>query len=325
MTRYGDTARRVIAHEADALRQLEAAIDTRFDEAVAKIIAIKGRVIVTGIGKSGHIAHKIAATLASTGTPAQFVHPAEASHGDLGMITTEDIVLAISNSGEAPELANLLVYTRRFGIPLIGMTSRPGSALAKHSDLVLQLPQVTEACATGVVPTSSTTVTLAFGDALAVALMEHRDFTAEHFRAFHPGGKLGAQLSLVADLMHKADALPLVSPDTPMADVLIVISQKSFGIAGVIDASGLLAGIITDGDLRRHMSEGLLNLAASDVMTTSPKTIGAEALAQEAVSIMNGRNGERPVTCLFVTEPVPEGEKPLGLIHIHDCLRVGLG
>ncbi len=318
MSDYAAIAREVIATEGVALQQLHDAIDARFDAAVAQLLAIKGRVIVTGIGKSGHIAHKIAATLASTGTPAQFVHPAEASHGDLGMITADDLVLAISNSGEAPELANLIAFARRFGIPLIGMTSRPDSALAQQSDLVLQLPRVTEACGTGVVPTSSTIVTLAMGDALAVALMKHRDFTAEHFRQFHPGGKLGAQLSLVRDLMHTGSDLPLVPVNMAMSEALIVMTEKNFGVAGVIDADGNLAGIITDGDLRRHMHEGLLGLTAREVMTTSPKTIGPDALAVEAVRVMNARK----ITCLFVLDG--DATQPLGLIRIHDCVRVGL-
>ncbi|MEO9515958.1 MAG: KpsF/GutQ family sugar-phosphate isomerase [Paracoccaceae bacterium] len=321
MSSYSDKARQVIALEARALELLKNAIDERFDAAVAKIIETSGRVIVTGIGKSGHIAHKIAATLASTGTPAQFVHPAEASHGDLGMITPNDLVLAISNSGEAPELANLIAFTRRFGIPLIGMTSRPQSALATQSDMILQLPRVEEACGTGVVPTSSTIVTLAMGDAVAVALMQHREFTAERFRDFHPGGKLGAQLSRVTDLMHYGSDLPLVGRSTAMSEALIVISEKGFGVAGVVDDDGILVGIITDGDLRRHMSADLLSLTASDVMTTSPKTIGPDALAQEAVRVMN--TDQPKVMCLFVTD---EGQaRPLGLIHIHDCLRAGLG
>ena len=321
MSSYSDKARQVIALEAQALELLKSAIDERFDAAVAKIIETSGRVIVTGIGKSGHIAHKIAATLASTGTPAQFVHPAEASHGDLGMITPNDLVLAISNSGEAPELANLISFTRRFGIPLIGMTSRPESALATQSDMILQLPRVEEACGTGVVPTSSTIVTLAMGDAVAVALMQHREFTAERFRDFHPGGKLGAQLSRVTDLMHRGSDLPLVGRSTAMSDALIVISEKGFGVAGVVDDDGVLVGIITDGDLRRHMSADLLSLTASDVMTTSPKTIGPDALAQEAVRVMN--TDQPKVMCLFVIDE--DQSAPLGLIHIHDCLRAGLG
>ncbi|MEM6309804.1 MAG: KpsF/GutQ family sugar-phosphate isomerase [Pseudomonadota bacterium] len=315
MTDFQQTAQRVILAEAKALEILSDQLDAGFDSAVSKIIGTEGRVVVTGIGKSGHIARKIAATLASTGTPAQFVHPAEASHGDLGMITKYDLVLAISNSGEAPELANLISFARRFGIPLIGMTSRLDSALAKQSDIVLSLPSIGEACGTGVVPTSSTTMTLALGDALAVALMEHRSFTSEHFRQFHPGGKLGAQLSLVGDLMHKGSALPLVSQDTAMSEALIEISQKGFGVVGVTDADGSLMGIITDGDLRRHM-DGLLSLHAVDTMTRNPSTITQGALAEEAMKVMN----DRKITCLFVTE----GQKPEGLLHIHDCLRIGL-
>ena len=318
-TPFVDTGRRVIAIEMQALSQLHDALDDNFARAVDQLLKTTGRVIVTGIGKSGHIAHKIAATLASTGTPAQFVHPAEASHGDLGMVTSHDAVIAISNSGEAPELADLIAYTRRFAIPLIGITSRPESALGKQCDIIVTLPRAEEACGTGIVPTSSTTMTLAVGDALAVALMEHRAFTAEDFRGFHPGGKLGAQLSRVADLMHSGDALPLVSEDTGMGDALIEISQKSFGVVGVTDASGALVGIITDGDLRRHL-DGLMSLTARDVMTAAPTTIGPDALAEQAVGMMNSRK----ITCLFVTDQKP-APTPLGLLHIHDCLRVGLG
>ena len=321
MSQYQETARRVISAEADALGTLCATLDDRFDAAVANILDTKGRVIVTGIGKSGHIAKKIAATLASTGTPAQFVHPAEASHGDLGMITRADTVLAISNSGEAPELANLLAYAGRFGIPVIGMTSRPESALAQHSHIVLLLPQTGEACGTGIVPTSSTTMTLALGDALAVALMEHRAFTPEHFREFHPGGKLGARLSRVRDLMHIGDALPLVNSSTPMSDTLIEISQKGFGVAGVCNKDGTLAGIITDGDLRRNM-DGLLTHNSGDVMTANPRTIGPESLAEEAVALMTLSTPK--ITCLCVVDPDGPAT-PIGLLHIHDCLRVGLG
>lgn len=318
-TPFLDTARRVIRTEADALNTLADSLDARFRDAIDLMKACKGRVIVSGIGKSGHIANKIAATLASTGTPAQFVHPAEASHGDLGMITADDVVLAISNSGEAPELANLLVYSRRFSIPLIGLTSREESALGRQSDIVLLLPQLGEACGTGVVPTSSTTMTLAMGDALAVALMENRDFTAEHFRKFHPGGKLGALLSRVSDLMHTGAAMPLVNVDAPMAEALKQISAKGFGVTGVTDAQGLLAGIITNGDISRHM-ETLSTALARDVMTPAPVTIGPDALAEKAVGIMNTRK----ITCLLVV--APDGPAvPVGLLHIHDCLRVGLG
>ncbi|EDZ46730.1 arabinose 5-phosphate isomerase [Rhodobacterales bacterium Y4I] len=313
------TARQVITDEAQALNALAEGLDERFAEAVQLILQAKGRIIVSGIGKSGHIGHKIAATLASTGTPAYFVHPAEASHGDLGMLSEGDVVLAISNSGEAPELANLLAFTRRFSIPLIGLSSKMDSTLMKQADVHLQIPSLGEACGFGMVPSISTTLTLAMGDALAIALMKHRDFRPENFRDFHPGGKLGAQLSKVRDLMHAGDALPLVSGDTPMADALIEISQKGFGVAGVAAADGSLAGIITDGDLRRHM-DGLLNKTAAEVMTAGPATIAPGAMAQEAVAVMN----QRKITCLFVVDP-DNGQKAEGLLHIHDCLRAGLG
>ncbi|KIC20613.1 KpsF/GutQ family sugar-phosphate isomerase [Leisingera sp. ANG-Vp] len=313
------TARQVITDEARALDVLAGSLDERFAEAVQLILEAKGRIIVSGIGKSGHIGHKIAATLASTGTPAYFVHPAEASHGDLGMLSKGDVVLAISNSGEAPELANLLVFTRRFGIPLIGLSSKMESTLMKQADVHLQIPSMGEACGFGMVPSISTTLTLAMGDALAIALMKHRDFRPENFRDFHPGGKLGAQLSKVRDLMHAGDALPLVAADTAMPDALIEISQKGFGVAGVAAEDGSLAGIITDGDLRRHM-DGLLGKTAAEVMTASPATIAPGAMAEEAVAVMN----QRKITCLFVVDP-DNGRKAEGLLHIHDCLRAGLG
>ena len=318
-TPFLDTARRVIRTEAEALVQLADSLDDRFRQAIDMLVATRGRVIVTGIGKSGHIAKKIAATLASTGTPAQFVHPAEASHGDLGMITSDDVVLAISNSGEAPELANLISYSRRFSIPLIGITSRAESSLGTQCDVILQLPQLSEACGTGVVPSTSTTMTLAMGDAVAIALMENRAFTAEHFREFHPGGKLGARLNRVAALMHTGDALPLVQADAPMSEALMALSSKSFGVVIVADTDGTLQGIITSGDLGRHL-DGLLSKTARDVMTSNPVTIAPNALAEKAVGIMNGRK----ITCLVVVEP-DGSNTPTGLLHIHDCLRVGLG
>lgn len=318
-TPFLDTAARVIRAEAAALNTLADGLDARFRDAIDLMRACTGRVIVTGIGKSGHIANKIAATLASTGTPAQFVHPAEASHGDLGMITDGDVVLAISNSGEAPELANLIIYSRRFSIPLIGLTSRADSALGRQSDVILQLPQLGEACGTGVVPTTSTTMTLAMGDALAVALMENRAFTAENFRKFHPGGKLGALLSRVSDLMHTGQAMPMVQADAPMSEVLQQISQKGFGVTGVADTDGALAGIVTNGDLSRHM-ETLSGMSARDVMTAQPVTITPDALAEKAVGIMN----DRKITCLMVVD-ADDATRPVGLLHIHDCLRVGLG
>lgn len=317
-THFIDTARRVIRLEAEALNMLADGLDSTFRNGIDLLMNASGRVIVTGIGKSGHIARKIAATLASTGTPAQFVHPAEASHGDLGMITQHDVVLAISNSGEAPELANMVAFSRRFNIPLLGITKNPESSLGTQCDVVLTLPDLGEACGTGVVPTTSTTMTLAMGDALAVALMENRAFTAEHFRNFHPGGKLGAQLARVSDLMHSGIQMPLVSLETPMTEALIEISQKSLGVVGVTALDGTLAGIITDGDLRRHM-DGLLSLMAQDVMTASPATVQPEALAVEAVALMN----DRKITCVFAVKSDVQAA-PCGILHIHDCLRVGL-
>jgi len=320
MTRsFQDIARQVIRTEAHALNQLESGLNSDFDHAVELLLAAKGRVIVSGMGKSGHIARKIAATFASTGTPAHFVHPAEASHGDLGMMAQGDVALVLSNSGETPELADLVAYSRRFAIPLIGVAAHADSTLLTQADVALVLPQAEEACGKGIVPTSSTTMTLALGDALAVALMEHRDFTPEHFRDFHPGGKLGARLSKTRDLMHKGDALPLVREAAPMSDTLIEISQKGFGVAGVTAVDGSLKGIITDGDLRRKM-DGLLALSAAEVMTTNPTTIHPDALAEEAVAIMN----QRKITCLFVVDPDGPAQVQ-GLLHIHDCLRAGLG
>lgn len=312
-TDYSDIARRVIGIEVAGLEALAASLDGEFSRAVAMILKTEGRVIVSGMGKSGHIGRKIAATLASTGTPAHFVHPAEASHGDLGMVTRHDLALVLSNSGETPELADLIAHTRRFQIPLIGVASRPDSTLLRQSDLALVLPKAEEACGTGVVPTTSTTMTLALGDALAVALMEHREFTAEHFRTFHPGGKLGARLSKVSDLMHRD--MPLVAEDTPMPDALLMMSQKGFGVVGVTDEAGRLTGIVTDGDLRRHM-QGLLEHKVSEVMTANPRTIAPEQLAEAAVAQMN----ERKITALFVVED----EKPVGFLQIHDCLRAGI-
>ena len=310
------TGRRVIAREAEALTTLGASLGDSFGAAVRLILSAEGRVIVSGMGKSGHIARKMAATFASTGTPAHFVHPAEASHGDLGMVTKGDVALVMSNSGETPELADIIAHTRRFGIPMIGITGKADSTLARQAEVVLLLPSVPEACDTGIVPTTSTTMTLALGDALAVALMEHRRFTPEHFRMFHPGGKLGAKLLKVRDLMH-AD-LPLINHDAPMGEALLEISAKGYGVVGVTDAEGYLQGIITDGDLRRHM-DGLLSLTAGDVMTRGPRTVAPDALAETAVALMN----DRKITCLFVVDPARPGQA-LGIVHIHDCLRAGV-
>ncbi|MCF1708283.1 KpsF/GutQ family sugar-phosphate isomerase [Tabrizicola sp. J26] len=311
-----DTARRVIDREAEALALLSASLDGAFDQAVRLILDSTGRVIVSGMGKSGHVGRKIAATFASTGTPAQFVHPAEASHGDLGMVMRGDVLLMLSNSGETPELADMIAHSRRFGIPLIGVASRQDSTLIRQCDVALILPAAPEACDTGIVPTTSTTMTLALGDALAIALMEHRQFTPEQFRVFHPGGRLGARLMRVRDLMH--DGMPLVLEQAPMSEVLLEISRKGFGVVGVTDADGYLAGVVTDGDLRRHM-DGLLSRTAAEVMTPNPRTIGPDALAEKAVAVMN----ERKITCLFVVDP--EGSrKAVGILHIHDCLRAGV-
>ncbi|MGB0798677.1 MAG: KpsF/GutQ family sugar-phosphate isomerase [Planktomarina sp.] len=314
--KFLETARRVVRTEAAALGTLANALGDPIVEAVDLILNATGRVIVSGMGKSGHIARKIAATLASTGTPAHFVHPAEASHGDLGMMTKGDVVLVLSNSGETPELADLIAHTRRFAIPMIAIAAKADSTLMRQSDVQLLLPAVEEACGTGVVPTTSTTMTLALGDALAVALMEHRQFTSAHFRDFHPGGKLGARLSNVRDLMHPYAELPIVRPNSPMSETLLEISQKGFGVAGVVGNEGDLIGIVTDGDLRRHMS-GLLEKSTQDVMTTNPQTVGPTALAEQALAIMQNRK----ITCLFVADA--DG-KAVGLLHIHDCLRAGL-
>jgi arabinose-5-phosphate isomerase len=307
------TGRRVIRREAEALEILGAALGESFSAAVALLMAAKGRVIVSGMGKSGHIARKIAATFASTGTPAHFVHPAEASHGDLGMVAEGDVLIVLSNSGETPELADILAHAKRFRIPLIGVAGRAGSTLLRQADVAILLPQVPEACETGIVPTTSTTMTLALGDALAIALMEHRAFTPDHFRLFHPGGKLGARLLRVRDLMH--DNPPLVPDTLPMGEALLEITRRGFGVVGVTDAHGTLSGIITDGDLRRHL-ERLMSHTAGEVMTPNPRTIGPEALAGEALAVMNSAK----ITCLLVSD----GPQAIGVLHIHDCLRAGV-
>ncbi|MCY4462694.1 MAG: KpsF/GutQ family sugar-phosphate isomerase [Albidovulum sp.] len=316
--KFLDTGRRVVEIEAEALARLADSLGDSFLEAADILIRTKGRVIVSGMGKSGHIARKIAATFASTGTPAHFVHPAEASHGDLGMIARGDSVLLLSSSGETPELADMIAYTRRFSIPLVGVAQNPESALLKISDAAIALPSAREACESDMVPTTSATLALAVGDALAVAIMEHRNFTPELFREFHPGGSLGAKLSKVRDLMHGTDMLPLVGEDTPMPETLLEITGKGFGIAGVVSPAGRLAGVITDGDLRRNMT-GLLELRAAEVMTLDPLTIAPDALAQEALALMN----ERKITCLFAVEPASDGIAS-GILHIHDCLRAGI-
>ncbi|GFE64584.1 KpsF/GutQ family sugar-phosphate isomerase [Litoreibacter roseus] len=312
--------RQTIEQEADALHMLANSLGEGFSDALEILLSAKGRVIVSGMGKSGHIARKMAATFASTGTPAHFVHPAEASHGDLGMMSVGDVAIVLSNSGETPELADLIAYTRRFSIPLIGIASKANSTLLTKADVAIVLPPAEEACGTSIVPTTSTTMTLALGDAIAIALMKTKSFTPENFREFHPGGKLGAKLSKVQDLMHKGDELPLVSSGTPMSEALLVISQKGFGVVGVTDTSGKLAGIITDGDLRRHMN-GLLEKAVDQVMTADPRTIEPDALAEEAVALMTMPSPR--ITCLFAV-PNDGAGRPEGLLHIHDCLRAGI-
>ncbi|MER2508173.1 KpsF/GutQ family sugar-phosphate isomerase [Amaricoccus sp.] len=312
------TGRRVIAVEAAALDELGAGLGANFAAALRLMLAARGRVIVSGMGKSGHVARKIAATLASTGTPAMFVHPAEASHGDLGMITAGDVVLLLSNSGETPELADMIAYAKRFGIPLIAVAGRAESTLMRQADVGVLLPPAPEACSVGLAPTTSTTMTLALGDAMAVALMEHRRFTPEDFRDFHPGGRLGARLATVGLLMHSGAEMPLIGPETPMTEALLAISAKGFGVAGVVGDDGALVGIITDGDLRRNMA-GLLERRAGEVMTRGPKTISSTALASEALGIMNARK----ITTLFATDPEAP-ERPVGILHVHDCLRAGV-
>jgi arabinose-5-phosphate isomerase len=311
-----ELARRVLEIEADAVRALVDRLDERFLAAVSLILAQHGRVIVSGIGKSGHVARKIASTMASTGTPAYFVHPAEASHGDLGMITTDDAVLALSNSGETAELWDIVSYARRLGIPLLAMTGAAGSELARAASATLLLPTASEACPHGLAPTTSTTMMIALGDALAVALMERRGISADAFRLYHPRGALGRRLLAVADVMHRGEALPLVDRAAPMAEAMIEMTRKSFGCAGVVDSGGRLCGIITDGDLRRHMGPDMLASPAEAVMTPDPKTVAAGALAAEAL----GRMKAHRITALFVLD---EG-RPVGLVHIHDLLRAGL-
>jgi arabinose-5-phosphate isomerase len=313
-----EAARRVLRAEADAILALARRLDGGFERFVARLAATEGRVVVTGMGKSGHIARKIAATFASTGTPALFVHPAEASHGDLGMIAPSDLVLALSNSGETPELADIVAYSRRFAIPLLAIVGRTPSTLASAADQVLILPELPEACPLGLAPTTSTTAMLALGDALAVALLERRGFGAQEFGVLHPGGKLGRRLIRVDQLMHKGEALPLVDASARMAEALIEITAKRLGCVGVIDGSGSLRGIVTDGDLRRNMSPDLLERPVAEIMTAVPRTIRPQALAAEALAMMN--QPERPVTVLFVVE----GQRPVGVLHMHDCLRAGV-
>ncbi|HAW46199.1 KpsF/GutQ family sugar-phosphate isomerase [uncultured Roseovarius sp.] len=310
-----EIARGVIRIEAEALSALHSAMPADFDAVVASLLEVKGRVIVSGMGKSGHIAAKIAATMASTGTPAQYVHPGEASHGDLGMITPQDALILISNSGETRELADIIAHSRRFAIPLIAITKKPDSTLGQQADFLLTLPNAPEACAIGMAPTTSTTCTLALGDALAVALMRLRGFERENFLAFHPGGTLGAQLLRVSSVMHTGTALPIVSQETPMGETLIEMTAKGFGVAAVVEEGRLLA-VITDGDLRRNLSD-LMARTAGEVATRNPRSILPEALLSEALGVMNTHK----ISALFA---VDETGQLRGLVHIHDILRAGV-
>jgi arabinose-5-phosphate isomerase len=309
-------AQRVLTQEADALVMLARELDQRVSRALDILAGVTGRVIVTGKGKSGHIARKIAATLASTGTPSQFVHPAEASHGDLGMVTAADAVVALSNSGETFELADIVNHTRRWSIPLIAITSKADSTLGAAADVTLPLPKVGEAGTMAIAPTTSTTMMLALGDALAVALLERKGFSTDDFRALHPGGKLGQRLLRVADLMHVGKELPLIDVESDMQEAILEMTTKTYGCVGALDPQGNLVGIITDGDLRRHMNADLMHRTVREVMTEHPRTIRAGALAAEALHVMN----EKSITSLFVLDD----RKPVGIVRLHDCLKAGV-
>jgi len=313
-----EVGRRVIRAEIDGLRQLAGALDDAFGAALDLCAGASGRVIVTGMGKSGHVARKIAATFASTGTPAQFVHPAEASHGDLGMIGAGDLVIALSNSGNSAELGDIVAYSRRFKIPLVAITGDRRSTLAEAADVVIALPRAAEACSMGLTPTTSTTMMLALGDALAVALLEGRGFTAVEFANFHPGGKLGAMLKPMRDIMHAGDKIPLKTLGTKMADAIEEMTAKGFGCVVIVDRAGDIAGIITDGDLRRALKNGadLAKAIVDEVMTKNPKTASLSMLASEAVEMLNSSK----ITVVVVTD----GNKPVGIVHVHDALRAGV-
>ena len=318
MTKHDDllSAKTTIDKEIQALRVMEEMLDDNITKALDVMQNTTGRVIITGMGKSGHIGKKIAATLASTGTPSFFIHPAEATHGDLGMLETKDSVIAISNSGEAKELSDIVAYCKRYNIPLIAMTKNPNSSLGKAGDILLKLPNNGEACPLGLAPTSSTTATLVMGDILAVALLERKGFTKLDYNQRHPGGKLGAILQKVSNLMHEGSKMPIVKDTASMKEALLEMTSKMLGCVGIVDSSGSLLGIITDGDLRRIISSDMLNRNPIDVMTVNPKTISSEALASEAVALMN----DKKITQLFAMLD----SKPIGVIHLHDCLRAGV-
>ncbi len=314
-------ARRAIEIETLGMTALIEALDGTLGEAltnaVETILAASGRVIVSGMGKSGHIARKIAATMASTGTPASFVHPAEASHGDLGMITPNDVVIMLSNSGESAELKDMLNYCARFSVPMIAITANATSTMGRSADIVLQLPKVQEACPNGLAPTTSTLLQLALGDAMAMALLEAKGFSADDFRNYHPGGKLGAQIKHARDIMHHGKELPLAVEGTLLSVAIPILSEKKFGCLGVINASGMLIGIVTDGDLRRHLGPDLTSQRVEDIMTKNPTTVHGDMLAAEVIEIINTKR----ITAVFVVDEV---RKPIGLIHIHDLLREGV-
>lgn len=314
-----ESALRTVRAFQDGLSAVHAALEDGlsgpFAEAVRIMHGIGGRVIVTGVGKSGHIGTKLAATLASTGTPAFFVHPAEANHGDLGMIAKDDVIISMSWSGETAELKGILSYSRRYRIPLIAITSGEKSTLAREADVVLRLPKAVEACPHGLAPTTSTMMQLAIGDALAIALLEARGFTAGDFHQFHPGGKLGAALTHVGEIMHKGERIPLVPSGTQMREAIIEISSKGFGCVGITKLDGRLAGIITDGDLRRHIGNDLLPMPVDDLMTKNPKTASADTLVAKALDLVNAAK----ITALMIVE---DG-RPVGIVHLHDLLRVG--
>ena len=322
-------AARVLVAEAEGLSILARAVargeplGDGLVRALDAIVGLPGRVVVVGIGKSGHVGRKIQATLASTGTPSLFVHPAEASHGDLGMIQPGDALLVLSNSGETAELADVIAHSRRFGLTLIAITSNAGSTLARASDIVLLLPPAPEACPMGLAPTTSTTMQLALGDALAVALLQRRGFSASDFSLFHPGGQLGSRLRRVGELMHAGEAVPLADPGMPMLHAIMLMTSKAFGCLGVTGPDGRLVGIITDGDLRRtlgsEVDRDLRTLRTGEVMNDAPRTIGPDMLAAEALHIMNA--GSRPITSLFV---VDAAQRPVGILHVHDLLRAGI-
>ena len=316
-----ESAIRTVETERRGLEALERALANGlagpFSRAVEIIGDIAGRVIITGVGKSGHIGNKLAASLASTGTPAFFVHPVEANHGDLGMITQDDVIIAISWGGESAELRGIIAYSRRFSIPMIAVTAGETSTLARESDVVLLLPKEQEACPHGLAPTTSTLLQLAIGDALTVALLEARGFTAEDFRTFHPGGKLGASLSHVADIMHKGDSVPLVKLGTGMREAVTTLAKMRFGCVGVIDDDGCLCGIVTDGDIARNLGTSLAEMLVDEVMTRNPKTVKQTTLATSAMAVLNRHN----ISALIV---VDEARQPVGIVHFHDLLRIGV-